>query len=71
MKQQNIQIVKFCDLPIPETEYQKDINEVYTSPIELWLRHLTEENINLDYVEKSSMEQYDSFNIFYENGLKI
>ena len=55
---------KFCDLPIPETEYQKDIKEVYTSPIELWLRHLTEENIKLDYVEKSSMEQYDSFNMF-------
>jgi hypothetical protein len=61
---------KFSNVPMPETRYHKDIKEVQTSPIELWLRQLTIDNINLEYVEKSGMEQYEAFNIFKaDNGI--
>jgi len=55
---------KFGKIPLPETEYHRDIKEAQTSPIELWLRQFVIENGNLAYVDKSSMEQYESFNIF-------
>jgi hypothetical protein len=54
----------FFSVPMPETEYHKDIKEAQTSPIELWLRHFVTENINLAFVEKSTMEQYEAFNVF-------
>jgi hypothetical protein len=61
---------KFSNVPMPETRYHKDIKEVQTSPVELWLRQLTIDNINLEYVEKSGMEQYEAFNIFKaDNGI--
>jgi hypothetical protein len=61
---------KFSNVPMPETRYHKDIKEVQTSPIELWLRQLTVDNINLAFVEKSGMEQYEAFNIFKaDNGI--
>jgi hypothetical protein len=55
---------KFSKVPLPETEYHKDIKEAQMSPIELWLRHFVTENINLAFVEKSTMEQYEAFNVF-------
>jgi len=61
---------KFSNVPMPETQYHKDIKEAQTSPIELWLRQLTIDNINLAFVEKSGMEQYEAFNIFKaDNGI--
>jgi hypothetical protein len=63
---------KFKDVPMPETEYQKDIKESYTSPIELWLKAITEENIDEEFVEMTSSEQYDSFNGFKsESGINF
>jgi len=57
-------------VPMPETQYHKDIKEAQTSPIELWFRQLTVDNINLAFVEKSGMEQYEAFNIFKaDNGI--
>jgi hypothetical protein len=55
---------KFGKIPLPETEYHRDIKEAQSSPIELWLRHFVFEHSNLAYVEKTSMEQYESFNVF-------
>jgi hypothetical protein len=55
---------KFSKVPMPETEYHKDIKEAQMSPIELWLRHFVTENINLAFVDKSAMEQYEAFNVF-------
>jgi len=55
---------KFSKVPLPETEYHKDIKEAQMSPIELWLRQFVTENINLAFVEKSGMEQYEAFNVF-------
>lgn len=55
---------KFSKVAMPETEYHKDIKEVQMSPIELWLRQFVVENINLAFVEKSTMEQFDLFNTF-------
>jgi hypothetical protein len=61
---------KFSNVPMPETQYHKDIKEAQTSPIEMWLRQLTIDNINLEYVDKSAMEQYEAFNIFKaDNGI--
>jgi hypothetical protein len=63
---------KFSSVPMPETQYHKDIKEAQTSPIEMWLRQLTIDNINLEYVEKSGMEQYEAFNIFKaDNGINF
>ena len=63
---------KFSSVPMPETQYHKDIKEAQTSPIELWLRQLTVDNINLEYVDKSAMEQYEAFNIFKaDNGINF
>jgi hypothetical protein len=59
---------KFSNVPMPETQYHKDIKEAQTSPIELWLRQLTIDNINLEYVDKSAMEQFEAFNIFKEDN---
>lgn len=55
---------KFGKIPLPETEYHRDIKEAQSSPIELWLRQFTIENGNLAYVEKTGMEQYQAFNVF-------
>jgi len=55
---------KFGKIPMPETEYHRDIKEAQSSPIELWLRQFTIENGNLAYVEKTGMEQYQAFNVF-------
>jgi hypothetical protein len=55
---------KFAKVPLPETEYHRDIKEAQTSPIELWLRQFVVENGNLAYVEKTGMEQYQAFNVF-------
>jgi hypothetical protein len=55
---------KFGKIPLPETEYHRDIKEAQSSPIELWLRQFAIEHSNLAYVEKTSMEQYESFNVF-------
>lgn len=63
---------KFSNVPMPETQYHKDIKEAQTSPIELWLRQLTVDNINLAFVEKSGMEQYEAFNVFKaDNGINF
>tara|TARA_R110000868_G_scaffold108123_2_gene295547 strand:- start:77 stop:595 length:519 start_codon:yes stop_codon:yes gene_type:complete len=55
---------KFSKVAMPETEYHKDIKEAQMSPIELWLREFVVQNINLAFVEKSTMEQFDAFNTF-------
>ena len=55
---------KFGKIPLPETEYHRDIKEAQSSPIELWLRQFAIENGNLAYVEKTVMEQYQAFNVF-------
>lgn len=60
----------FKNKQMPETEHQRDIQEAYTSPIELWLRQLVTDNFNLDCCEKTVMEQFEEFNTFkIENGI--
>lgn len=58
----------FNKLLIPETEHQRDIQDSYISPVELWLNELVLENSKLAYIEKTSSEQYDSFNTFKINS---
>jgi len=55
---------KFSKVPMPETEYHRDIKEAQSSPIELWLRQFVMDNFNLAYVELSGMESYESFNCY-------
>ena len=55
---------KFSKVPMPETEYHRDIKEAQSSPIELWLRQFVRDNFDLAYVDLSIMEIYESFNCF-------
>jgi hypothetical protein len=55
---------KFKDVPMPETEYHRDIKEAQSSPVELWLRQFVMDNFNLAYVELSSNDIYQSFNSY-------
>lgn len=61
----------FGKLKIPLTEWQADVQKAYSHPIELWIFHYARQNINLDYVEKSMGDYYDSFKEFVsEYGFK-
>jgi len=55
---------KFSKVPMPETEYHRDIKEAQSSPVELWLRQFVMDNFNLAYVDLSIAEIYESFNCY-------
>jgi hypothetical protein len=59
---------KFKDIPIPETEYSLHIKEAYTSPIELWVKNVTQQHIDEETVEMTASEQYDDFIQFKLDG---
>ena len=59
---------KFSKVPMPETEYHRDIKETQSSPIEFWLRQFVRDNFDLAYVDLSIMEIYESFNCFKSNS---
>jgi hypothetical protein len=52
---------KFNLLSIPKTEYQNDLCMLEKSPIELWLKDYTHENINEITVEVMTNDLYKSF----------
>jgi len=52
---------KFNLLKIPETEYQNDLKELKTSPIECWIKDFVEKNADENDVECSSQKCYDLF----------
>jgi hypothetical protein len=52
---------EFNKIEKPITEYQQELQTMSASPIELWLKHLTEENCDFDFIEKTSDECYGLF----------
>ena len=51
----------FGKLPIPKTEYQNNLKEMYRSPIDRWLEDFTREHINERVVEKLGRDTYADF----------
>ena len=52
----------FNKLPIPETEYQKQLKKYSVSAIENWLQQFTYDNQNKDSVEKNTEGILELFN---------
>jgi hypothetical protein len=52
----------FKEIPLPVTEYHKELKEMSKSPIESWLEHFTAQNIERDYIELKSESIYEKFN---------
>lgn len=55
---------KFNKIPLPQTEYQNNLKEMYRSPIELWLQDFTRTNLHQDVVEMLGVETYNSFDMW-------
>lgn len=70
---------KFGLIPLPKTEYQENLKELYKSPIEMWLEDFTRTHYNEETVEKLGSEIFGEFefwrrenNITYEtNSVKL
>lgn len=69
----------FGKLPIPQTQFQTNLKEMYKNPLELWLEDFTRRNCNIDVVEQLGCVTYSDFeawrrrnNIIYEtSALKL
>jgi hypothetical protein len=59
---------KFKSIPIPKTEYQNNLKELSVSPIELWLKHFTLQNIDKEEVEMLGVKTLEKFNYFCANN---
>ena len=54
----------FGKIPIPKTEYQTNLKEMYRSPIEMWLESFTRENSDEDIVEKLGKDTFSDFEMW-------
>lgn len=62
---------KFNSIPIPVTEYHKQLKELSINPIEKWLHDFTNKNESRDYVELNSQSILEKFNDWCsENGIE-
>jgi hypothetical protein len=51
----------FGKLPVPKTEYQTNLKEMYKSPVEMWLEDFTRRNYTKDVVEQLGKETFADF----------
>jgi hypothetical protein len=51
----------FGKIPIPQTEYQTNLKEIYKSPIEMWLEDFTRRHYSKDVVEQQGSESFADF----------
>ena len=61
-----LDVKDFRKEPLPITEYQKDVQEVFKSPVELWVEHLAFTQI-ANKVQMTGSEQYISYTAFRES----
>lgn len=52
---------KFGHIPIPKTEYQTNLKEMYQSPALMWLEDFTRRHINKEVVEKLGKDVFEDF----------
>jgi flagellar motor protein MotB len=54
----------FNKIPLPVTEFHRDMKESNMSPIEMWVKSFALENFNEQKIELFSSEQYDFFKMW-------
>ena len=59
---------KFGKIPIPKTEHQTNLKEMYQSPVEMWLESFTREHFNEDMLELLGKDTYASFERWQKNN---
>ena len=52
----------FKEIPMPITEYHKELKEMSKSPIESWLENFTAQNMDRDFIELKTESIYEKFN---------
>ena len=70
---------KFNKIPIPKTEYQSNLKEMYKSPLEMWLEDFTRRHYNDNVVELLGKQTFEDFEywrkanniIFDTNSVKL
>jgi len=58
-----LDVKKFREEPLPTTSYQRDVQELFRSPIELWVEHLAFTQRE-DKVKMTGTEQFESYTAF-------
>ena len=58
----------FGKIPIPKTEYQTNLKEMYKTPIEMWLEDFTRRHYNDDIVERSGKDTFKDFEDWRKNN---
>jgi len=58
----SLDVSNFNLIPLPQTEYQNDLKSLTTSPIESWIKQLTIDNYDKDYIELLGNQSFVMFN---------
>lgn len=58
-----LDVSKFKQTHMPVTQYQKDVQELFTNPVELWLKHLGN-TLEQEVCSLTGVESLDSYNSF-------
>jgi len=52
---------KFGHLPMPVTEYQRELKKLTRCPVEMWLEQFTRDNMKLEAIEWTGKKTYEEF----------